>query len=212
MNNANDIWPISREVLLSCVKYAKRQPCYEEAKQVEALLNNLFRGCNNTEAFDLIDSIPYYFKEERDRLAEERASARMEKIIRKRMNLPEILVDDEQIDVAITKITNDPIMNSRRDWGGIGRILIDFCGWPDVKKDFEHKVMRMKQMGFLKNLPADKDFTYQALQAGLSSDWPNSYKEWLIKTDGDNTFEHRREVAKTFLDYLKNQQRQAFDY
>jgi hypothetical protein len=70
----------------------------------------------------------------------------------------------------------------------------------------------MKQMGFLKNLPADKDFTYQALQAGLSSDWPNSYKEWLIKTDGDNTFEHRREVAKTFLDYLKNQQRQAFDY
>ena len=136
----------------------------------------------------------------------------MDKMVRQHLNFPELDLTDEQIAVAIMQTVLDSVMQSSRDWAGIFRVLVDKCHWPDVSKDFERRIQRMKEMGLLKDIPSDKDFDYQALQTGLPIDKKYKYEDWLRSTSNDNTFTHRRDVATKFYDYLKAQQNQSPSY
>lgn len=61
----NDIlWPMARASVECIVEYAKEQPSIEAARPFIGLLEKQFRGVNNKDAFELIDSITQHFKEE----------------------------------------------------------------------------------------------------------------------------------------------------
>ena len=61
----NDIlWPMPRASVEYIVEYAKEQPSIEAARPFIGLLEKQFRGVNNKDAFELIDSIIQHFKEE----------------------------------------------------------------------------------------------------------------------------------------------------
>lgn len=207
-----ELWPLSREALARMVAWAKKQPTLSDCSQVIDMLNYQFRGINNPEAFAMIDSITSHFKEEANRKAAEEAVAYAENLLKKHFDMPEINATDEQIAAAITKIAISETMQSKRDWGGIYRILVDSCKWPPAYKDFERKVKRLEEMGLLNGVPQEKAFDYQGLQTGISMEWPDSYKKWLSKTSGDNRFEHRRDVAILFLKYLQIEAARPSDY
>ncbi len=202
MESRSEIWPMPRSELLELVKYAKMQPSLADVQVIIDFLNIRFRGVANPEAFELIDSIAYHFKEEVRQQMEERMRQYADRVIRSRLNLPEMgLADDEQIAAAIME-TVPAMSGGHRDWAGIYRVLVDFCGWPQNYKAFEKRVKRLG----LKGMPRDKAFHYQGLAQGISVFWPKTYKEWMTCVDRDSTFEHRREVATVFLQHLKEQQ------
>jgi hypothetical protein len=129
--------------------------------------------------------------------------------------MEKIEADDDQI-VQALKLTL-PRFQSDWDWGGPYRILVDCCDFPPGKADF---VRRMARMGvypkdnYPKNLehsmpPAirgtewhDHQFSYQAIQKGVSPDWPDTYYGWMNSDIQDRDFLDRRSIAKIFKDNL----------
>ena len=197
MDVSADIWPMPRSEVVHVVTYAKGMPSFADAKPMIAYLEHRFRGVNNPEAFELIDSINKHFTEEVQRQSEEKLMLYADRIIKARLGLPELSVSDEEVAAAI--LLTAPKMRGRRDWAGIYRILVDLCNWPKVFKDFERKVERLNDMGLLEGMPSDKSFDYQGLQQGLSIDWPDTYIGWKKKMDADETLAHRREIATLFF-------------
>ena len=197
-----ELWPMPRGEVLELVKFAKTRPSLADVQAIIDFLNMRFRGVTNPEAFEMIDSIASHFTEEVRQQMEEKMRQYADRVIRSRLNLPEMnLADDGQIAAAVTDTV--PVMSGgHRDWAGIYRILVDFCGWPQNYKAFERRVKRLD----LKGMPRDKAFHYQGLSQGLSVFWPKTYREWMSCVDGDSTFEHRREVATVFLQHLKERQ------
>ena len=183
MNNNSTDWPMPRDVLEKTVKYAKNQPSYNDALHVIEYLNYMFRGCLNQEAFDMIDSIKAHFKEETEKLLENKIKEYYDRRLNKYLDLPEFDLDDEQIATAI--IQTAPVMENHRDWGGLYIVLVDCCHWPEKYKEFERKVSRLD----LSKMPAEKSFTYQGLQTGFNKTWPLKYRKWLM-LDGNSIFNY----------------------
>jgi hypothetical protein len=131
------------------------------------------------------------------------------------LEMEKIEADDDQIVLAL-KLTLSRFQ-SDWDWGGPYRILVDCCDFPPGKADF---VRRMARMGvypkdnYPKNLehsmpPAirgtewhDHQFSYQAIQKGVSPDWPDTYYGWMNSDIQDRDFLDRRSIAKIFKDNL----------
>ena len=127
------------------------------------------------------------------------------------LEMEKIDADDDQI-VQALKWTL-PKFQSDWDWGGPYRILVDCCDFPPGKADF---VRRMARMGvypkdnYQKNLEHsmppvirgtewyDHQFSYQAIQKGVSPDWPDTYYGWMNSDIQDRDFIDRRSIAKTF--------------
>lgn len=199
------IWPIPCDTLAEMVKYVKSMPTLADAQPHIGLLEHVFRGINNSKAFEMIDSITLHFKKEVEEKLARKAKEYVDTIMRAHLNLPRLDITDEQVAAAIVQTATDDIMESKRDWGGFYIILSGpECKWTTDYKDFERKVKRLKDEGLLKHLPKDKDFSYVALQQGIQPYWPKTYIEWLKKTDGGSVLEHRREVATKFLNNLKD--------
>lgn len=127
-----------------------------------------------------------------------------------------IVADDDQIVEAIKQTL--PKFQSDWDWGGIYRILVDCCAFPSAKTDFVRRLARMgiypKTDGEIKDLdrflpPAIRDtewcghrLSYQAIQKGVKTDWPDTYSGWLNSDIQDRDFTDRRNIATTFKSNL----------
>jgi len=168
-------------------------PSYEDARPMVEFLYTL----KSPEAYDVIDRIKKHFRNERENAWKREMQEMVDRRINNLIGGSELNVDDEQITEAIIHI--EPIMDSHRDWGAIYRILVDYCGWPSKYKDFEKRINLLHL-----NMNENVSFTYQGLQTGLLSEWPKTFKEWLIRSNDDDTvFVHRKKIATVFHNYLK---------
>lgn len=209
--------PITYEEVCHYVKMAQ----YAPRKDAEVLQRFLYQraaetGVCSPEIIGKINSITDRFRDEENEILRKTIE---EKLHRSRlMNLQKIDASDEQIVTAI-KLTL-PKFESDRDWGGIYRILVDFCnhlGFKAVKTEF---VKRFAVMGIyptdniVKNLehimPSsikgtewyDHKFSYSAVQKGIDSSWPMNYKKWEESDIINRDFLDRKSIAKIFLDNL----------
>ena len=185
-----------------------------EIMQKFLLQRALATGATSSEILEAIQSISDRFVLE-DRELRKKA---IEEDLRRRglMNLEPIDADDDQIIQAIKKTLHQ--FQSDRDWGGIYRILVDFCDFPPKYSDFVRRFDRMgiypsdntikgiKRMG----IPSisereyyDKRFNYQALQKGIQSEWPPTYIGWMNSHITDQGFISRRNIATKFYKNLK---------
>lgn len=130
------------------------------------------------------------------------------------MTQQKIEADDNQIVLAIKWTL--PRFKSDWDWGGIYRILVDFCDFPSVKTKFVTK------LADLRIYPKDnyviiKDrltpsiyqdeyhghpFSYQAVQRGCPFNWPATYDAWKNSMIQTNDFSDRKTIAALFLNNL----------
>jgi hypothetical protein len=187
--------------------------------QAEVMQNFLMRraletGVTSHDVLEAIQSIS-------DRFVEEDIAMRrkaIEEDLRRRgtIALETIDADDDQIVAAIKKTL--PKFNSDRDWGGIYRILVDYCSFPPNYAKF---LRRFDEMGIYPTddiitgikrcgIPAisERDynnhrFSYQALQKGINNDWPKTYIEWMNSYKTDHDFIDRRNIATIFYNNLK---------
>lgn len=192
------------------VEIAKKLP-RDEAEIIQRALymRAIESGCTSPEIFGLIQSIS-------DRFVDEDRQMRREAIendMRRNGFLKEehIDVDDDQIISAIRKIL--PKFKSERDWGGVYRILVDFCDFPATKADFVRRFARMgiyPDDSFVKierSMPptirgtewCGHVFSYQAIVKGCPDGWPQTYKGWKISNINSRDFIARFEIATTFL-------------
>lgn len=171
-------------------------------------------GVTSPEILEAIQSI-------RDRFIEEDRKTRQQLIeeeLRRRgtLSIEHIDADDDQIISAIKKTL--PKFESDRDWAGVYRILVDYCHFLPKFSDF---VKRLDKMGIYptddvvkgierRGIPSisvqeyhDHKFSYQALQKGIGTGWPDSYVEWMNSQKTDRDFICRRNIATTFLNNLK---------
>ncbi len=202
MENGSGLWPIPRELLIKAVEHAKTYPTIELVQCQIDFLNEEFRGTNNPEAFEQIDSIRKHFKEDARQQQFNAVKISTENYLNQYFGGIVINANDEQIETAI--ILTKSIFESKRDWAPIYIILKDFCGWPAKKTDFKTRVERLN----LKKLPSKYVFDYTAMRQGLESYWPLTYREWLAyspNSNDRNVFEHRKEVATKFLENLRMQ-------
>lgn len=209
--------PITYDEVCHYVNMARNAP----RKDAEALQRFLYRraaetGVCSPEIIAKISSITDRFKDEENEMLRKL----MAEDLRRRgiMDQQKIDASDEQIVTAI-KLTL-PKFESDRDWGGIYRILVDFCnhlGFKAVKTDF---VKRFALMGIyptdkiakdlVRNVPSaikgtewhEHKFSYSAVQKGIDSTWPTSYKEWEESDIINRDFLDRKSIAKIFLDNL----------
>ena len=194
---------------------------YAPRKDAEVLQRFLYQraaetgGCS-PEIIAKISSITDRFRDEENEMLRKI----MAEDLRRRgiMDQQKIDASDEQIVKAI-KLTLQKF-ESDRDWGGIYRILVDFCnhlGFKAVKTDF---VKRFALMGIYPTDNVVKDlerivpsaikgtewhehkFSYSAVQKGIDSSWPSSYKEWVECDIMTRDFLDRKSIAKIFLDNL----------
>lgn len=187
--------------------------------QAEVMQNFLMRraletGVTSHEVLEAIQSISNRFAEE-DREMRRKA---IEEDLRRRgtIALDSIDADDDQILKAIKKTL--PKFNSDKDWGGIYRILVDFCNFPLAYSDF---VRRFDDMGIYPTddivtgikrcgIPAISEreyynhrFSYQALQKSIKNDWPQTYIGWTNSYKTDRDFISRKNIATIFYNNLK---------
>ena len=159
-----------------------------------------------------------------ERLADEERALRkklMEEELRRNgvMAQETIEADDDQIVLAIKQTL--PHFKHDRDWGGIYRILADYC--PDRFKTTKTKfTQQFWEMGIYatdnpkclnglgKKFPAiyqdeyhGHQFSYQAIQKGCPTSWPKTYYAWQKKESADRDFNDRRNIARIFLDNLR---------
>lgn len=184
-----------------------------EIMQKYLLQRALATGATSSEILEAIQSISDRFVLE-DRELRKKA---IEEDLRRRgvMNLEPIDADDYQIIKAIKKTLHQ--FQSSRDWGGVYRILVDFCAFPPNYSDFVRRfdtmgiypsddiVKGVKRMG----IPSISErefnnnrFNYQALQKGIQSDWPQTYIGWMNCHITDNDFICRRNIATSFYKNL----------
>ena len=180
-------------------KRAKRVP-YPEAKDMQFLLLSraVEVGVSSPDVMDVINGMLDHFVEEERKMKRELMA---EELRRKGILQQEkIDADDDQIVKAIKWTL--PKFKSDWDWAGIYRILVDNCDFPPGKADF---VRRMARMGVYPNDDYPKDlvrsmppFSYQAIQKGIKTSWPDAYYGWQNSDIQDRDFLDRRCVAKIF--------------
>jgi hypothetical protein len=145
---------------------------------------------------------------------------RMDEYVRRLGILEQQRIDatDEQIVKAIKWTLKD--FESERDWGGIYRILVDYChhrGFTSKKTSF---VRRFATMGIYPKDNAVKDivrsspptiykdeyygylFSYSAIDKGVNTYWPSSFIEWQKSDITTNDFIARKKIASLFLENL----------
>lgn len=192
-------------------------------EDVEILQNNLRRrileaGCASDYVLAVVDSMTERFADE-DR---EMRKKLMEDELRRSgfMAQETIEADDDQIVLAIKKTL--PYFKSDRDWGGIYRILVDFCPhrFKNVKTQFTQQFWKIGIYAtdnpncvkdWKRGIPPAiyKDdyhghsFSYQAIQKGCPTNWPDTYYEWQRKESVDRNFIDRKAIARRFLDNLR---------
>ena len=191
-------------------KRAKRVP-YPEAKDMQLLLLSraVEVGVSSPDVMDVIDGMLDHFVEEERKMKRELMA---EELRRKGILQQEkIDADDDQIVKAIKWTL--PKFKSDRDWGGIYRILVDNCDFPPGKADFVRRMARMGvypnddyQKDLVRSMPPairgtewyDHQFSYQAIQKGVKTSWPETYYGWQNSDIQDADFLDRRSIATIF--------------
>lgn len=213
--------PLSYSEARHYADMTKKMP-RDEAEFVQRMLQRraLEAGVDSSNVLEAISSITDRFYEE-DREMRRKA---IEADLRKRgvMEQTHIDVDDDQIVQAI-RLTL-PKFQSNWDWGGIYRILVDFCDFPATKTDFVRRMARMgiyAQDNFVKNLdrpvpPAirgtewhEHPFGYQAVQRGVDPSWPPTYYAWKNIEITTHDFTDRLTIATIFLKNLLKATKEA---
>lgn len=144
--------PLSYSEARHYTDMTKKMP-RDEVEFVQRLLQRraLEAGVCSPDVLEVISSITDRFFEE-DREMRRKA---IEEDLRKRgvMEQMHIDADDDHIVLAIKWTL--PKYHSDWDWGGIYRILVDFCDFPVTKTDFVRRMARMgiyAQDNYVKNL------------------------------------------------------------
>lgn len=170
-------------------------------------------GVASPEVLEAISGITVRFVEEDREMRRELMAEELRRL--GTLQQEKIDADDDQI-VQAMKWTLAKF-KSDWDWGGVYRILVDCCDFPPEKTAFVRRFARMgvyPKDNTVKNLdhalpPAirgtewhDHPFSYQAIQKGVSPEWPQTYYGWLNSDIEDRNFTDRREIAKTFKENL----------
>ncbi len=203
--------PLSYSEARHYTDMTKKMP-RDEVEFVQRLLQRraLEAGVCSPDVLEVISSITDRFFEE-DREMRRKA---IEEDLRKRgvMEQTHIDADDDHIVLAIKWTL--PKYHSDWDWGGIYRILVDFCDFPVTKTDFVRRMARMgiyAQDNYVKNLdhplpPAirgtewhEHQFSYQAVQRGVDPSWPPTYYAWKNSDITTRNFTDRLDIATIFL-------------
>ena len=166
------------------------------------------------------DGVPAVISSLTERFVDEEGEMlrmRMDEYVRRMGIMEQQRIDatDEQIVKAIKWTLTD--FNSEKDWGGIYRILVDYCqhlGFTTMKTTF---VRRFVKMGIYPKDDIVKDtecsqppsiykdeyngypFSYYAIDKGIGAYWPSTYNEWKISDITTNDFIQRRNIAALFL-------------
>lgn len=197
--------------------WAKRaqKVSHQDAKDIQRYMLSRAAevGVTSSDVTDVINGmLDYLVEEEREMMRQ-----LMAENLRRRGTLQQekIDADDDQIIKALKWTL--PKFKSDRDWGGPYRILVDFCDFPQVMTDFMRKFARM---GIYPNDNTPKDlvhsvpptirgtewhdhkFSYQAIQKGVKTSWPETYYGWQNSDIQDADFLDRRSIAKIFKDNL----------
>lgn len=202
---------------LHYVNIVKKQP-----RDIVILLQNILRqriieaGYVSDDVLGLVDGMTERFveedKKERRKLME--AELRRTGL----MAQEKIYADDHKIIQAIKETL--PKFKSDWDWGGIYRILVDFCDFDSVKTQFTKRFWQMGiyatdnpvcVKGLKKEIPTaiyresycDHFFSYQAIQKGCPTSWPKTYFEWQKIESSDIDFYNRKRIADIFLASLR---------
>lgn len=194
-----NLWPVPREELEVLVRQAKRLPTYKDAAPWLELMERDFRGVYNPEAFAMIDSVERHFIEQDRQQLKEEISQQVNRAFNEHFRQDGFELSDESVAAAIYATTK--YMRNKADWGGLYRILVDYCKWPMAYKDFE-----IRQQKLNLKLSQKIAFDYQSLVKGFGRNWPKTYRGWqTYDTSDDPTLDHRRRVATKFLENLKEQ-------
>ena len=197
--------------------HASRTMPRDDVEQLQRFLRQRALDCGCEEGVSaVISSMTDRFADEERELLRQR----MDEHVRRMTILEQqrIDADDEQIVTAIRWTLS--AFESEKDWGGIYRILVDYCphrGFTAQKTSF---VRRFAKMGIypkdniVKDITHDappaiykeeyygKPFSYYAIDKGLDPYWPASYREWQTSDIATNDFTQRRKIAALFLKNL----------
>lgn len=168
-------------------------------------------GCEEGVPGIISSMIDRFADEERDEMRKQ-----MAEYVRRQgiMEQQRIEATDEQIVAAIKKTLPD--FESDWDWGGVYRILVDYChhlGFSATKtkyverfarmsiypKDSIVKVDRFAPPALYQDDYCGHPFSYQAIVKGLDTYWPTSFREWKTSEITTKDFLARRKIAEIFL-------------
>ena len=211
-----DYRPLSMLDVLYWDKVSRSMP-RNEVEFLQRFLQRRALDCGYEEGVPLVISgmTDRFADEEREMLRK-----RMDEHIRQISILEKQRIDatDEQMIKAIKWTL--PYFESEKDWGGIYRILVDYCqheGFTATKTSF---VRRFAKMGIYPKDDVVKDldqsvspaiykdeydgkfFSYYAIDKGVGAYWPSSYREWQTSNITTNDFIARRKIASIFLKNL----------
>lgn len=196
---------------------ASKEMTKENVEKLQNFLRQRALDCGCEEGVSLA------IKSLTDRFADEERKElrrRMDEYIRRMwiMEQQSINATDEQIVKAIKWTLSD--FESKKDWGGVYRILVDYCqhlGFTATKTTF---VKRFAKMGIYPEDDTVKDidrsmppaiykeeykgfsFSYYAIDKGVGAYWPSSYDDWKTSDITSNDFVQRRKIATLFLKNL----------
>lgn len=171
-------------------------------------------GCREGVADVISGMTDRFVDEEREMLRR-----RIDEYVRSNGILEQQRIDatDDQIIEAIKQTL--PYFESDWDWGGIYRILVDYCrhlGFTNSKADFVRRFARMGIYPKDNIIKVDRypnpaiyqdeynghPFSYQAIQKGVNAYWPDSYEEWKKSDITSNDFVARKNIADCFCKNL----------
>ncbi len=194
---------------------AKKLPRDDAEKLQYFLMKRVFEaGAESDEVNNIISSITDRFVDEDNEM---RRKAIEDELRRNGTVQQETIeADDHQIVKAIKKAL--PKFQSDRDWGGIYRILVDYCNFPAEKTKFTIRFWNMGIYaqdnpkcleGLNRFVPSiskeeymDHPFSYQALQKGCHPSWPMTYHAWKKTDSATSGFNKRKAIAAIFLENL----------
>lgn len=211
-----DYRPLSMLDVLYWDKVSRTMP-RNDVEILQRFLQRRALDCGCEEGVPMIISgmTDRYADEEREMLRK-----RIDEQIRRTSILEKQRIDatDEQIVKAIKWTLPD--FESEKDWGGIYRILVDYCqheGFTATKTSF---VRRFAKMGIYPKDDIVKDldrstpptiykdeydgklFSYYAIDKGVDTYWPSSYEDWQASDITTNDFIARKKIASLFLKNL----------
>ncbi len=208
--------PLSVSDVRYWVKASKTMP-RNDVETIQRFLRQRALDCGCEEGVSLlISSMTDRFVDEEREMLRARIDARIRR--NEFLEKQRIEATDDQIVKAIKRTL--PEFESKKDWGGIYRILVDYCqhlGFTATKTTF---VKRFAKMGIYpeddivknidhtvpptiyKNEYNGLPFSYYAIDKGVNAYWPPSYKEWETCDENSNDFIARRKIAVLFLKKL----------
>lgn len=215
-NKKEKYTPLSRLDVRYWIKASKIMR-REDVEKLQGLLRQKALDCGCEEGVPaLISSLTARFADE-ERVEMMR---RMDEHVRRLgiMAQKRIDADDKQIVQAIKWTLKD--FESEKDWGGVYRILVDYCLHLDFTNQKTSFVKRFAKMGIYPKDDTVKDFdpsvppaiykdeyngkpfSYYAIDKGLGPYWPTSYQDWQTSDIATNDFIQRRKIANLFLKNL----------